>query len=296
VAGDPHLLPTVLETDSMNPLALVVPDEGRNSKLPIYSLDEALRSHWVEFWYQPIFDLKTRKVLAAECFARVRHPIYGLLPPAHFLADASEYGLAALTKLALISALKSRPIFFRSLNKELRVGVNISVSALKILSIIEVLNKFAGENRAAPGIAFEITANQIVDQFDAVRKIMNRLSPEGIKFAIDDCNDDRLANVNLTDLTFSELKLGRTCIQGCDSNADTALTCQKLIDLAHAHGASVVAVGIETAAEAEILHEMGCDTGQGYLYARSMPVREFISSLAEVPQEIAKKAQRARRR
>jgi EAL domain-containing protein (putative c-di-GMP-specific phosphodiesterase class I) len=241
-------------------------------------LGEALAKHWIEFWYQPKIDLRKKQLAGVEAFARVRHPEHGVLPPEAFIPAADDANLIALTELALGEALKAS-VNFAKMGVSLRMAVNMPVNALRKVAVIDIVQSYQPRFDRWPGLLIDVTEEQVVDDFEMVRDIAERLAPLNVKFAIDDFGHDYSAVMRLSDLPFAELKLDRSFVTGCGTDSASAPLCKAAIDLAHSFGSIAVGVGIERASDALALVGMGCDYGQGFLLGQPMPEERFVALL-----------------
>jgi EAL domain-containing protein (putative c-di-GMP-specific phosphodiesterase class I) len=252
-------------------------------------LDIALRENWLEFWYQPKIDLRRKQLAGVELFARVRHPRHGILSPGCFLEGADEKSLMELLERSLIDALETGAKCAK-LGVNVRLAVNVSLQALTKLSFLEIVRSYRPEGESWPGLILDLTEDQIASDFSLVRELDAALAPSGISLAIDDFGRGYLPLARLRDLPrFAELKLDRNFVANCASDKDHAAICKTVIDLAHNFGCKAVSVGLEKPADAHVLSEMGCDLGQGYLFAQPMAVDRFHTLL----RQRAAKTQRA---
>jgi EAL domain-containing protein (putative c-di-GMP-specific phosphodiesterase class I) len=243
-------------------------------------LGEALAKHWIEFWYQPKINLRKKQLVGVEAFARMRHPVHGVLPPEAFIPRASDANLIALSELTLGEALEAS-IRFAKIGVSLHVAVNMPVNTLRDVAIIEIVQSYQSHFERWPGLLIDVSEQQVVGDFELTRDIAHRLEPLNVKLAIDDFGRDYSALMRLSDMPFAELKLDRSFVTGCSTDTASAPLCKAAIDLAHSFGSIAVGVGIERAAEALALASMGCDCGQGFLLGQPMPEDQFISLLRQ---------------
>jgi EAL domain-containing protein (putative c-di-GMP-specific phosphodiesterase class I) len=125
----------------------------------------------------------------------------------------------------------------------------------------------------------EITEDQAIKDIHVVHEIATQLKLYGISIAIDDFGSGYSHLARLKELPFAELKIDRSLIQNCDVDPDTASLCRMAVELAHKFNTVAVAEGIETAGEVRALQEMGCDVGQGYLFAKATPRDKLIAAM-----------------
>jgi EAL domain-containing protein (putative c-di-GMP-specific phosphodiesterase class I) len=243
-------------------------------------LDDAINNKWVEFWYQPKIALRKKQLAGAEAYARVRHPQHGIVLAQAFTANASEAATAKLSELALASALKTSA-HFSKLGVNLRLTVNIPVPALTKISVEETVKAHHAANEKWPGLIIDVPEEQIITDLALAGELSKKLEPYNVRLAIDNFGRAYSSLAKADDLPFDELKLDRSFVADCGTDKVNAPLCKTVIDLAHSFGRSVVAVGIEKAADALALVSMGCDYGQGFLLGQPMPEERFVSLLRQ---------------
>ena len=239
------------------------------------TLDEALAQGWIEFWYQPKINLGKKQIAGVETFARVRHPELGTLPPSIFMQGAAETDLMRLTQLALGAALAAARNFSQ-LGINLRVAVNVPVSALVSLPVADMVREQGPKHVRWPGLILDVTEAQVVGDVDRVLAVSQNLAAQNVTLAIDDFSGGKLTMAQLKELPFSELKLDRTFVDGCATNAGRAQICASVIELAHHLGCVAVGVGIERLDDMKALATLGCDLGQGFLFGQPMPEEQLV--------------------
>jgi EAL domain-containing protein (putative c-di-GMP-specific phosphodiesterase class I) len=239
-----------------------------------------LRKNWLELWYQPKIDLKKMQFAGAEGLVRCRHPERGILSPASFLPYADENTLIRLTEMVIRTALVDWEKFAQ-IGFPFKLAVNIPVAALVKLPVHMIVQEHRPKNQDWPGMILEVTEDQVVSDITQVHEIATQLRIHNIMLAIDDFGTGYAHLIRLKEFPFAELKLDRSLVTNCGEDKANASLCQAAIDLAHRFGATAVAEGIETASELKALHRMGCDIGQGYLFAKPMPRDQLISSLVK---------------
>jgi EAL domain-containing protein (putative c-di-GMP-specific phosphodiesterase class I) len=255
-------------------------DSMRAETPPRIAIAEALRNRWFEIWYQPKIDLKRKCLAGAEGLARIRHPQLGVLLPGSFLPDVDEASVAELAQQALVATLCDWSMFEEA-GFNLHLAINVPVGVLLKLPIEALVTEFRPQSERWPGLLVEVTEDQIVRDLALAQKIASQLQVSGIKIAIDDFGAGYSSFSSLRDLPFAELKVDRSFVHGCATDATNAAICQTAIDLAHRFGSAAVAEGIETQADLQALMVMGCDFGQGVLIAPPMPKERFLELLRQ---------------
>jgi EAL domain-containing protein (putative c-di-GMP-specific phosphodiesterase class I) len=243
-------------------------------------LDEALSHDWIEFWYQPKIDLRKKQLVGAEAFARARHPQYGVLMPSAFMPGALDSSLVTLSEKALAQALQAA-LKFSKLGVNLRMAVNIPVSALAKIDVADIVQTYRPKFEKWPGLIIDVMEEQIVTDLGLAHDMTKRLEYLNVKLAIDDFGRGYSSLVRLKNLPFAEVKLDRVFVADCGTDKVNAPLCKTVIDLAHSFGSIAVGIGIEKAADALALVSMGCDYGQGFLLGQPMPEERFTSLLRQ---------------
>jgi EAL domain-containing protein (putative c-di-GMP-specific phosphodiesterase class I)/CheY-like chemotaxis protein len=243
-------------------------------------LAEALDKHWLEFWYQPKIDLRRKQLAGAEAFARVRHPLHGVLPPGAFMSGADDAALIALAEQGVVSALKSGLNLSR-LGVNLRMAVNVSITALVKLPVGDIVRTYRPQTAGWPGLVFDIAEEQIVNEIGLANEMTQKFAEHNVKLAIDDFGKGYATLMKLKELPFAEMKLDRAFVAGVGTDKVHAPICKTVIDLAHSFGSLAVGIGLEHASDAMALLSMGCDLGQGFLLGQPMPEERFIGLLKQ---------------
>jgi EAL domain-containing protein (putative c-di-GMP-specific phosphodiesterase class I) len=247
---------------------------------PRIAITEALRNRWFEIWYQPKIDLKRKCLAGAEALARIHHPELGVLLPGSFQPEVDEQSVAELAQQALVATLCDWSMFEEA-GFNLHLAINVPVSVLLKLPVEALVKEFRPQSERWPGLLVEVTEDQIVRDLALAQKIASQLQVSGIKIAIDDFGAGYSSFSSLRQLPFAELKLDRSFVQGCATDATNAAICQTAIDLAHRFGSAAVADGVESQADLQALMVMGCDFGQGALVSPPMPKERFLELLRQ---------------
>jgi EAL domain-containing protein (putative c-di-GMP-specific phosphodiesterase class I) len=242
----------------------------------VVTLDEALANNWIEFWYQPKINLVKKQIAGVETFARVRHPELGTLPPSIFMQGATEAALMQLTQRALGAAL-SAARNFSQLGVNLRVAVNVPVSALVHLPIADMVREHGPKHLRWPGLILDVTEAQVMEDIARVQAVSQQLASQNVTLAIDDFGGGKMTVSQLQELPFTELKLDRSFVDGAALNPNKAQVCASVINLAHQLGCVAVGVGIERLDDMKALSMLGCDLGQGFIFGQPMPEEQLTA-------------------
>ncbi len=241
-------------------------------------VDEALRSGWLELWYQPKIDLHAETLVGAEALLRCRHPDGEVLLPDSFLPGAGPDSHVGLTEYVMLAALRDWDDA-ASAEPPPVISINTTVKSLEQLPVAKLIRDHRPKSDRWPGLILEVTETDVIGDLALAHEIATQLRIHGINLAIDDFGKACSSFTRLKGLPFSELKLDRHFVLGAASDPRNAGICQTAIDLAHHFGATAVAKGLENEADLAAMHRMGCDVGQGYLLAPPMPKADFVSLL-----------------
>jgi EAL domain-containing protein (putative c-di-GMP-specific phosphodiesterase class I) len=253
------------------------PAADPDPKAPI-PLGEVLRNDWFELWYQPKIELRTLHLVGAEALARARHPTRGIVLPGLFLPDASEKDMHDLTERVILTALRDWESFAEC-GVSLRLAVNVPVSALVERPIPQMLRDARPVAANWPGLILEVTEDQIIHDLDLAKEVADALRELKCDLSVDDFGAGYSSLARLKQLPFSELKIDRSYVANCNEDPFNAGLCETIVELGRRFGLRTVAEGIETTHESHKLQSIGCQVGQGYLFAKPMPKVELIGRL-----------------
>jgi diguanylate cyclase (GGDEF)-like protein/PAS domain S-box-containing protein len=237
------------------------------------SLRRAVEGSEFEVHYQPTFALDDGTPVGMEALARWRHPTRGLLHPDAFIDLAEETGLIVpLGRQILTTVLKEMPCA-RPGERPLRVSVNLSARQLTQPDLAGVVETALREADVPPArLALEITETVLVTDSAEMQTVIRQLKDIGVDLSLDDFGTGHSSMDYLKFLSVDELKIERRFVAGLLGDPRDRAIVSAITQLAHDLGLRVVAEGIETAEQALLLREIGCDVGQGYFFARPGPM------------------------
>jgi EAL domain-containing protein (putative c-di-GMP-specific phosphodiesterase class I) len=243
---------------------------------PDLSLKTALARDLVTFLYQPKIDLRQRRVIGAEAFARVSHPQYGDSSPAQFLAGADDEQLIELAARAIIRGLELCAKL-EQLGTSLQVAINVSADTLLKLPVAELVAKHRPPGDRWPGLLLEIPEAQALNKATVLRETFNKLQGAKVMLAIDNFGRGNSSFSALRYLPFAEIKIDSQFVQGCAGNRGNANICKSMVQIAHSFSRTATAMGIETGEDAVELADIGCDIGQGHLFGKPMTEQQLAA-------------------
>jgi EAL domain-containing protein (putative c-di-GMP-specific phosphodiesterase class I) len=242
------------------------------------TLAGVLEHDWFELFYQPKIDLKTTRLVGAEGLVRARHPTRGVLAPGLFLPDASERDMLALTQRVIITALKDWRDFAAN-GLPVKLSVNVPVSALVKLPIPHILREERPRSESWPGLIMEVTEDEIIGDLKIANDVADALRAFNCTLAVDDFGAGYSSLARLRQLPFSELKIDRSYVTNCHVDRVNAGLCETIVELSQRFGLKTVAEGIESTHESHKLQGIGCQIGQGYLFAKPMSKGQLIAAV-----------------
>ncbi|MDD2858263.1 MAG: bifunctional diguanylate cyclase/phosphodiesterase [Candidatus Nanopelagicales bacterium] len=247
-------------------------DEFSRQRLRVGSdLRRALDVGEIELRYQPKIETGTWATVGVEALVRWQHPEFGLLSPIGFLADARRTGMMNDITLEVIrQTLEAADRWHRS-SLDLGVAINIAPPELLGSQFLKNFFSLANDVRVPRNlVTIEVTEDAFMSEPEQARDVIVELHEQGFRTSIDDYGTGFSSLAYLRDLPVSEIKLDRTFVAAVLVDPSSRLIVESTISMAHALGLKVVAEGVESAAVAEVLVQLGTDILQGYHFAAPM--------------------------
>ena len=244
-------------------------------------LRHALQRDEFEVYYQPLVSLADGQVREVEALVRWRHPHRGLVGPSEFIPLAEETGLIVpLGQWVLETACRQARDWQRRFESEPVVCVNLSGRQLAQPSLIDDVRAALTRSGLEPRLLkLEITESVAVADTAANRAALSGLRDLGVQLAIDDFGAGYAALSYLRRFPVGTLKIDRSFVDDLGRDSRTTAMVRGLIAFAKSLGLSVTGEGIETPEQSALLRAMGCDSGQGYLFARPLAPAQLESLL-----------------
>ncbi len=246
-------------------------------------LRRALENNEFQLFYQPIVDLSEGSITGAEALIRWLHPDKGLLAPGDFIPLAEESGLILeLGEWVIRNACQQVATWQKSgvAHAGVTVSVNVSARQLEDAALVHRLGATLEETGTDPGaLGLELTESVLIENSDSPVKLLEELRSLGTTLILDDFGTGYSSLSYLRRLPLDVLKLDRSFVGGLSNPGRDRDIIQSLIQMAGVLDLSVVAEGVETAAQLACLKELGCEAAQGYHLGRPMPVKDFEALL-----------------
>jgi len=262
-----------------NSVATLLPMEMPPS--PVIDAAEALSKGWLELWYQPKFNTHTLELCGVEALIRVRHPTWGIIPPAYFLPDKEDPYLRVLSVFIIGRAVDDWRTFIQHRNIE--ISVNLPINFFQDPESVATLFRQMPGHPAFEGLIIEIDAADVIRNLDLAKATARQLRFSNIAISLDDLGSDWPSLVGLQDFPFVEIKVDRQFIAGCADDRLKQTVCRQIIDLANGFGSRTVAEGVETRADFFTAREMDFDLVQGFLFAKPMRAHKFALTTLRHP-------------
>jgi EAL domain-containing protein (putative c-di-GMP-specific phosphodiesterase class I) len=234
-------------------------------------LEQALARGDITVQYQPKIALADRRVVGVEALARWAPADRPVVTPDVFIPLAEQNALIVPLTLHVLREALHACARWRVDYPDRSVAVNISPLVLADPALPEMIDQLLRETGLGPSaLIAEITESTVIEHPLIAAEVLTRLRIKGVKLSIDDFGTGHSSLLSLLRLPFSELKIDKSFVSHCDTDAEAWKITRATISMARELGMTVVAEGVETAATAEMLRHAGCHIGQGWLFARSM--------------------------
>ncbi|MDE2239153.1 MAG: EAL domain-containing protein [Rhodospirillales bacterium] len=242
--------------------------------------EAALRNREFMLFFQPLFDCRSLTLRGFEALARWQHPERGMIGPDEFIPVAEAGGMiTALGEYVLEEACRAASTW----PEELRVAVNLSPVQLKSPALPEKIWAALARNGLAPQrLELELTEGAMLEQTAEVQLSLAALKDSGVSFAIDDFGAGYSSLSYLHRFSFERLKIDKSFTREITASPDARIVTGAIIGLGAALGMAVLAEGVETEAQLNILRKAGCGQVQGFLLGKPMPEQDVQTLLTQV--------------
>ncbi len=225
-------------------------------------------------FYQPIYSLREEKIIGAEALLRWFSPKRGYVPPLYFIHILEESGLIYdVGGFIIETAVKQLKQWEKY---GIYISINISPYQLKTGNLHYLVEHHIDKNNVDPSkLVLELTETVIMENLEQAQKELGRLKDIGINVAIDDFGTGYSSLSYLKSLPFTSLKIDRSFIKDIPEDESSIKISKAIINLAHSLDKEVIAEGIETENQKNLLKSLDCDYAQGYLFSKPIPAEEF---------------------
>jgi len=233
-------------------------------------LRHAVEREEFEVQYQPIVELATGRIREFEALIRWRHPVQGLISPVAFVEVAEETGLIVpIGKWILEKACRQIAKWQETCEQRLSVSVNLSARQLMHPTLVSQVEDILVETGLSPRqLKLEVTESTVMEYSEKAHDVLNTLDRLGVHLSTDDFGTGYSSLSYLQTFPFDRLKIDRSFIDKLGTNKKSDAIVKTILMLGTNLGMEVVAEGIETIGQLELLQELGCRLGQGFYFSR----------------------------
>ncbi len=239
------------------------------------ALTFAIERNELEVYYQPQYDISLKKITGVEALLRWHHPELGDISPAVFIPLAEESGeIIHLTRWVLENCT-SQLSRWKAVS-DLRVSVNISMIDFNATDMTQLLLElFEKNNLSADRIELEITETALTENIDVAKAGLAAVKQIGVPIAIDDFGTGYCSMQYLQDFPVDKIKVDRTFVKALGVEERNRAIVASMVHLAKGLDLELLAEGVETQQQVDILLSLGCSCIQGYFYSKPLPVKDF---------------------
>ncbi|UCD65981.1 MAG: bifunctional diguanylate cyclase/phosphodiesterase, partial [Deltaproteobacteria bacterium] len=241
-------------------------------------LRKALDNDELVVFYQPLINLENNKLIGMEALLRWKHPEKGMISPGDFIPLAEETGLIEpIGEWVLRAACTQNKKWQDEGYPPVKVSVNMSARQFSKKNISEQINDILQETGLSPEyLGIEITESVIMQDVKSTISKLKQMQEMGISLSIDDFGTGYSSLSYLKLFPIDDLKIDRSFVFNITSDSTDAAIAASVILLAHSMNLKVVAEGVETEEQLEVLRQQGCDYVQGFLFSRPLAAEEFV--------------------
>jgi EAL domain-containing protein (putative c-di-GMP-specific phosphodiesterase class I) len=259
-------------------------DQGAERRMTLENgMRRAIELEEFCLFYQPKIDSVSGEITALEALIRWEHPELGLLSPAEFIALAEETGLIVpIGEWVMRRACQDNQRWQKEGLPKVRVAVNVSGYQLQAKNFVTTVATVLEETGlAGECLEFEVTETVIMQNPDFVVGVLTQVRDMGIHISIDDFGTGYSSLAHLKRFSVNTLKIDRTFVQDIEKNSTDAAITSAIISMGSSLNLKVVAEGVETEGQFDMLKEKQCDEMQGYLFSKPVPVEAVAELLRD---------------
>lgn len=241
------------------------------------SLRRALERNEFKLHYQPQLSIKSGKIVGVEALIRWQHPDLGSIPPMEFIPVAEDTGLIhAIGDWVLQAACEQKKIWNKMGFADLRVAINLSARQFHYTNLVELITGILAKVDLDPrGLELELTESTLMDRLEETTETLRKLKETGLSISIDDFGTGYSSLMYLKTFPIDSIKIDKSFVRDITTDTDDLAITQAIISMAHSLKLEVVAEGVETSSQLELLKSQGCDIIQGYLFSKAVPAEEI---------------------
>lgn len=255
--------------------------QGRHLLAMEKEIKQALVNDEFVLHFQPQLNLKNNRLDGAEVLVRWQHPTKGLLAPGQFFDDVEALNLySELDNYVLEKTCQTIANWYQTYKRRVPLAINITADEFQAKNFISNIQSLLMKYEIPPiYLELEVTENVVITDIDLVMKTIVILQNMGIKVSIDDFGTGYSSLAYLRKLPIDKIKIDRSFIQEVASNDSDLTIVKTMVELSHGLGKRVLAEGVETQQQLQLLRNIGCDAVQGYFISKPICAEEFTKYL-----------------
>jgi diguanylate cyclase (GGDEF)-like protein len=248
-------------------------------------LHQALENQEFTTYYQPRINVKVGTITNVEALIRWQHPKLGLISPSKFIPLAEETGLIVpLGEWVLRTACTQNRLWQSISQQPVKMAVNLSARQLKQPGLVELVRGILQANHLAPTtLEFEITETVLMEHQATTQKTLSQLSDLGISISMDDFGTGYSSLSYLKKFPFQTLKIDRSFVQDITTDPNNKAIVNAIIAMGKAMNLNLVAEGVETEMQRDLLQSLGCEEMQGFYFSPPLPADQVTRLLQRSP-------------
>ena len=254
-------------TESLNE---IIEEKVRISKL----MREGLHKGYFELYYQPKVEIESNRIVGCEALIRLHDPKGGVIPPDKFIPVAESDGfIIPLGEWIIQEATRQLQKWQEGALRDIKVSINISGLQFHDANLFGTLQKSIASIKAE-NLDIELTESVLMKDFEEKVELIERIKKLGVSFSLDDFGTGYSSLSYLKKIPFDTIKIDKSFIDDLQKPKEGEFV-RLIVDIAKNLDLEIVAEGVETKEQFEILQQMGCDIYQGYLCSKPLPATEF---------------------
>ncbi len=260
--------------------AAALAQQERNLRQLEKDLATALDNNEFEVYFQPKVNLESRNIFGAEALIRWPSKEYPNISPADFIPILESSDKIKQVDMWVLKETCSRLKEWLKINPDLVVSINLSAKHFSSETLVENIKQVLQDTGVpAQSLEIEITEGVLISKTQHAEKILRELKATGFNLSLDDFGSGYSSLSYLKQLPIDRLKIDRAFVYDLETNKDSQMIVEAIVNLAESMNLSVIAEGIETETQVNVLTELNCYEGQGYLFSKPCPAEDFFQQL-----------------
>ncbi len=242
-------------------------------------LRRALLNQEFELFYQPQIDLRSSRIIGAEALIRWRHPTKGLVRPLDFLPFAEEMGLIIpINEWVMREACREARTWQEMDLPRLRIAVNLSPVQFRNHDMSALVTDILERSKLDPSLLeLELTESILMSDSEAVTRELRELRRLGVSVSIDDFGTGYSSLAYVKKFPVDRIKIDQSFVRNIATDPNDAAIVRAIINLGHSLGIDVIAEGVDSVEQVDMLRTEGCEEAQGYLFSKPIPAEDFVA-------------------